>query len=132
MFRIIQGDVGSGKTIVSVIASSQVIESGYQVAFMAPTEILARQHYNLLSNLFTDTNIKFDILLSKMSNYEKLNKINKIYNGDLNFIVGTHALFQDKIKFKKLGLIIIDEQHKFGVKQRMKLSQKEVTIVTYF
>ena len=59
-----------------------------------------------------------------MSNYEKLNKINKIYNGDLDFIVGTHALFQDKIKFKKLGLIIIDEQHKFGVKQRMKLSQK--------
>ena len=124
MFRIIQGDVGSGKTIVSVIASSQVIESGYQVAFMAPTEILARQHYNLLSNLCTNTNIKFDILLSKMSNYEKLNKINKIYNGDLDFIVGTHALFQDKIKFKKLGLIIIDEQHKFGVKQRMKLSQK--------
>ena len=77
MFRIIQGDVGSGKTIVSVIASSQVIESGYQVAFMAPTEILARQHYNLLSNLCTNTNIKFDILLSKMSNYEKLNKINK-------------------------------------------------------
>jgi len=123
MFRLLQGDVGSGKTIVALISALNVIESGYQVAFMAPTEILARQHYNLAKNLFSDE-INVEILTGKTDYYEK-KKINKEINSErINIIFGTHSLFQKKINFKNLGYIIIDEQHKFGVKQRKLLSDK--------
>jgi len=123
MFRLLQGDVGSGKTIVALISALNVIESGYQVAFMAPTEILARQHYNLAKNLFSDK-INVEVLTGKTDYYEK-KKINKEINSErINIIFGTHSLFQKKINFKNLGYIIIDEQHKFGVKQRKLLSDK--------
>ena len=123
MFRLLQGDVGSGKTIVALISALNVIESSYQVAFMAPTEILARQHYNLAKNLFSNK-IKIEILTGKTDYYEK-KRINKeISSGKINIIFGTHSLFQKKINFKNLGYIIIDEQHKFGVKQRKLLSDK--------
>jgi len=123
MFRLLQGDVGCGKTIVALISALNVIESGYQVAFMAPTEILARQHYNLAKNLFSNK-INLEILTGKSDYYEK-KRINKEINSEkINIIFGTHSLFQKKINFKNLGYIIIDEQHKFGVKQRKLLSDK--------
>ena len=124
MFRILQGDVGSGKTIVSLIAAANVIESGHQVAFMAPTEILAMQHYLLANKIFNKTNIKTNFLTGKSTYLERKKIINKLKEKEINIIFGTHALFQKKTEFNHLGLIIIDEQHKFGVKQRMELSKK--------
>ena len=124
MFRLLQGDVGSGKTILSFIAASDVVSSNHQVAFMAPTEILANQHYQLAKKLFKGTNVTLNILTGK-TNYKEKNKIlSMLKNKDINFIFGTHSLFQNKIKFSNLGLIIIDEQHKFGVNQRLKLAKK--------
>ena len=123
MFRLLQGDVGSGKTIVALISSSNVIYSGFQVSFMAPTEILAKQHFNTAKKIF-DKNIKIELLTSKTESKVKKNIVNKLLTGETDILIGTHSLFQDKIIFKNLGLIIIDEQHKFGVKQRMKLSNK--------
>ena len=124
MFRLLQGDVGSGKTILSFIAASDVVSSNHQVAFMAPTEILANQHYQLAKKLFKGTNVTLNILTGK-TNYKEKNKIlSMLENKDINFIFGTHSLFQNKIKFSNLGLIIIDEQHKFGVNLRLKLAKK--------
>ena len=123
MFRLLQGDVGSGKTIVALISALNVIESGYQVAFMAPTEILARQHFNLAKNLFSDK-INLDIISSKTEYLLKKDIYKKISNHKIDMIFGTHSLFQKKINFSNLGYIIIDEQHKFGVRQRKKLSDK--------
>ncbi len=123
MFRLIQGDVGSGKTIVALVASINVISSGFQVCLMAPTEILAKQHFELAKKLFAkEINIK--LLTSKTESIERKKIINDLKKNKINFLVGTHSLFQEKIKYKKLGLVIIDEQHKFGVKQRKKLSDK--------
>ena len=123
MFRLLQGDVGSGKTIVALLSSLNAIESGYQVAFMAPTEILAFQHYNLAKNVFPK-NFNIGILSNKINNNKKkiINKLLK--KNKINMIFGTHAIFQKKILFKNLGYIIIDEQHKFGVMQRKSLSDK--------
>ena len=123
MFRLLQGDVGSGKTVVALISSLNVISCGYQVAIMAPTEILAKQHFTLTKELF-ENNINIGLLTSKTNYAERKKIIDNISNNKINILIGTHSLFQDKIKFKKLGLIIIDEQHKFGVKQRKKLSDK--------
>ncbi len=123
MFRLLQGDVGSGKTIVSLLSAYNSVNSGFQVAVMAPTEILARQHYTLAKKIFPK-NLKVEIISGK-SDY-KIKKIilNKLLNHEIDIIFGTHAIFQKKVNFKKLGLIIIDEQHKFGVNQRKKLSDK--------
>ncbi len=123
MFRLLQGDVGSGKTIVALISAVNVIESGYQVCLMAPTEILAKQHYLLAKKIFPK-NINIDLLTG--STETKVKKLVKqsIKNNTCNIVFGTHSLFQKKVEFKKLGYIIIDEQHKFGVKQRKMLSDK--------
>ena len=123
MFRLLQGDVGSGKTIVAFISSLNVIKSGFQVAFMAPTEILAKQHYELAKNIF-EKDVKIDMLSSKTEYKKRKIILDNLLNNKIDILIGTHSLFQDKIKFNKLGLIIIDEQHKFGVKQRKKLSDK--------
>ncbi len=123
MFRLLQGDVGSGKTIVSLLAAINSINSGFQVAFMAPTEILARQHFMLAKKIFPK-NINID-LISGRSEYKLKKEIHKkLEKNKIDIIFGTHAIFQKKIIFKKLGLIIIDEQHKFGVSQRKRLSDK--------
>ena len=124
MFRLLQGDVGSGKTIVALLAASNVIKSNWQVAFMAPTEILAKQHYNLASKLFASTNISISLLTGKSDSKEKKLIEKNLLTGKIDFLIGTHALFQKNILFKNLGLIIIDEQHKFGVRQRIELSNK--------
>ncbi len=124
MFRLLQGDVGSGKTVLAMLATANVIESGYQVAFMAPTEILANQHYNLAKKLLSSINIKIQLLTGKTLTKDRKKILNDLQNGSINFLIGTHSLFQKKIKFFNLGFIIIDEQHKFGVKQRMSLAKK--------
>ena len=123
MFRLLQGDVGSGKTIVSLISSLNVIDSGFQVALMAPTEILARQHYTLAKKLFPK-NVRIELLSSKSENTEKKRIVNELKSNEINMVFGTHAIFQKKIIFSNLGYIIIDEQHKFGVRQRKLLSDK--------
>ena len=123
MFRLLQGDVGSGKTIVSLLAAFNTINSGFQVAVMAPTEILARQHYNLAKKIFP-SNISTKLISGKSNYKEKKLILNELINNNINIIFGTHAIFQKTVKFKKLGLIIIDEQHKFGVNQRKRLSDK--------
>ena len=124
MFRLLQGDVGSGKTIVSFISAANVIKANWQVALMSPTEILAKQHYNLATKIFKSSNINIKFLSSKSEIIEKKLIQKDLINGKINFLIGTHALFQKNILFKKLGLVIIDEQHKFGVKQRIDLSNK--------
>tara|TARA_A100000164_G_C21903255_1_gene771623 strand:- start:803 stop:2020 length:1218 start_codon:yes stop_codon:yes gene_type:complete len=124
MFRIIQGDVGSGKTIVCLLTIANVIESNYQCALMAPTEILAKQHYELAKKVFKNTNFKIDFLTGKTEFKNKKIILKNLKNGKINFLIGTHALFQKKIDFNKLGLVVIDEQHKFGVSQRSALAKK--------
>jgi ATP-dependent DNA helicase RecG len=124
MQRLLQGDVGSGKTIVACMAALQCIESGWQVALMAPTEILAEQHYRKMLTWLTPLDIQPAWLTGSQSNKERDAALVAIANGRAKFVVGTHALFQEAVKFKNLGLAIIDEQHRFGVHQRLALRQK--------
>ena len=124
MFRIIQGDVGSGKTIVSLLSIINIIKNGYQCALMSPTEILAKQHYDLSKKIFKDINIRIDFLTGKTDYQKRKEILSCLAEGKTELIIGTHALFQKKINFKKLGLVVIDEQHKFGVKQRSDLAAK--------
>jgi ATP-dependent DNA helicase RecG len=123
MFRIIQGDVGSGKTIVSMLSIINVIKSGYQCALMSPTSILSRQHYELSKKIFKNE-IKIEFLTGKTDYKSRKEILTKLKNGKIDLLIGTHALFQKKIDFKKLGLAVTDEQHKFGVKQRSDLALK--------
>jgi len=123
MFRLLQGDVGSGKTIVSLLSAFNTINSGFQVALMAPTEILARQHYNLAKEIFPK-NLNLSLLSGRSDYKERKNILNRLSINNINMVFGTHAIFQKKVIFKDLGLIIIDEQHKFGVNQRKRLSDK--------
>ena len=123
MFRLLQGDVGSGKTIVSLLAAYNSVNSGYQVAIMAPTEILAKQHFILSKKIFPK-NLNIEFISGKSEYKDKKTILKKLLSHNIDIIFGTHAIFQKKVFFKKLGLIIIDEQHKFGVNQRKKLSDK--------
>ncbi len=124
MNRLLQGDVGSGKTIVAIISMYAVYLCGYQSALMAPTEVLARQHYNNIKNLFKDYDINICLLLGSTKKSEK-NKIKeKIKNGNIDIIIGTHSIITDDIEYNNLGLVITDEQHRFGVNQRNNLRCK--------
>jgi len=124
MIRLLQGDVGSGKTIISIITGLNVIAAGYQVALMCPTEILATQHLNLIKSLIKEQNINVEILSSSINKKKQIEIKKEVLEGKINFLIGTHSLFQETVSFSNLGLIIIDEQHKFGVKQRISLSDK--------
>ena len=124
MLRLLQGDVGSGKTVISIISAINVIASGFQVALMCPTEILATQHLNLIKTVTKDLNIKIEILSSSVKKNIRTEIKKNLINGKIDLLIGTHSLFQESVLFNKLGLIIIDEQHKFGVKQRINLSEK--------
>ena len=124
MFRILQGYVGSGKTIVSLLAISNIVENNYQCALMGPTEILANQHYELAKKIYKNTNFKIAFLSCITDPRERKQTLENLKNGNIDIIIGTHALFQKKILFKNLGLVVIDEQHKFGVKQRSDLAKK--------
>ncbi len=123
MFRLLQGDVGSGKTIVSMIAAVNCINSGYQTSFMVPTEILAKQHFSFAKK-YLPKNIKIEMLTGKSKYADRKKILENLKHGKIDFLIGTHALFQKKVEYNKLGLIIIDEQHKFGVRQRKELSEK--------
>ena len=124
MNRLLQGDVGSGKTIVSILISALTVDSSFQVAIMAPTEILAQQHFHSYKILFDQANIKCSLLTGKMKKKERELIIGELFSGKISIIIGTHALIQEDVIFNKLGLVIIDEQHRFGVEQRNVLVKK--------
>ena len=124
MYRLLQGDVGSGKTVVAVMAALQAINSGFQVVFMAPTEILAEQHFEKLNSWLTPLSIHVELLTGSMKSKLKKISYEKIKSGEAKLIVGTHALIQEKVDYKSIGFYIIDEQHRFGVRQRLALKEK--------
>jgi ATP-dependent DNA helicase RecG len=124
MLRLVQGDVGSGKTIVAFICCLSGVENQYQTCIMAPTDILANQHFEWIKTFETSLNIKIGLLTGKIKGKKREEILNQLASGELNIIIGTHALFQEQVTFKKLGIIIIDEQHRFGVEQRALLSIK--------
>ena len=124
MLRLLQGDVGSGKTIVAVFALIQAVENNFQAAIMAPTEILARQHLQNFTLYLESLNIQIAYLLGSQNTQERREQISLIESGKAKVVIGTHALFQDSVSFKDLALVIIDEQHKFGVHQRLSLTKK--------
>lgn len=124
MLRLIQGDVGSGKTVIAALAALQVITNGYQVALMAPTDILSEQHAQTLTPWFTKLGFNVARLSGKMKTSERREILKRLASHECHLVVGTHALFQNEVIFSKLGLVIIDEQHRFGVEQRYSLQQK--------
>ena len=139
MSRLLQGDVGSGKTVVATISALNCAKNGYQVAFMAPTEILAKQHFETIHNFLKNFNLNIGLLTSKSDRFFSKKLKNEVVEiskrklieftekGEIDILIGTHALIQDKVKFKKLGLVIVDEQHRFGVEQRAKLCKQSKT-----
>ncbi|MDD2696809.1 MAG: ATP-dependent DNA helicase RecG [Candidatus Pacebacteria bacterium] len=130
MNRLLDGDVGSGKTVVALIPVLNAVKAGFQVAFMAPTEILAKQHFKTVKNFLREFKIKIGLITGK-ENFLDGKKIkrkeitDKTKKGEIDILIGTHAIIQEKVEFKKLGLVIIDEQHRFGIDQRAKLCQKQ-------
>ena len=124
MNRLIQGDVGSGKTIVAIISSYLAIKNKTQVAIMVPTEILARQHFNQILKYFKDLKVSVGLLVGNLNNKSRVSMLDKVKNGKIDLVIGTHAIFQDDVIFKNLGLIVIDEQQRFGVSQRDKFFNK--------
>jgi len=124
MLRLVQGDVGSGKTAVALLAMGRAVENGLQAAIMAPTEILARQHFETMQPLCEAANIRLGLLIGKDNAIVKRANLKAIENGEVEIVIGTHALFQKGVEFKQLGLVVIDEQHRFGVHQRLALSNK--------
>ncbi|MCH3882332.1 ATP-dependent DNA helicase RecG [Tenacibaculum aquimarinum] len=126
MNRLLQGDVGSGKTIVALLAMLLAIDNGFQATIMAPTEILATQHYHAVTELLQEMNISVELLTGSVKTKKRREIHAALESGELNILIGTHALLEDKVKFKNLGIAIIDEQHRFGVEQRSKLWLKNV------
>jgi ATP-dependent DNA helicase RecG len=124
MLRLLQGDVGSGKTVVALLAATAVIEAGRQAALMAPTEILARQHFNTIAPLADAIGLDIAVLTGRERGHERSVILEKLALGEIHIIVGTHALFQEQVEFRDLGLAVVDEQHRFGVHQRLALTQK--------
>jgi len=124
MLRLLQGDVGSGKTVVALVAAAAVIEAGRQAAFMAPTELLARQHLNTIAPLAEAAGIRVAILTGRERGRERTEILNRLTLGDIDLLIGTHALFQEDVAFRDLALAVVDEQHRFGVHQRLALTQK--------
>lgn len=127
MNRLLQGDVGSGKTIVAFVSTYANFLSGYQTALMVPTEILATQHYNEAFELFSKYNITVEILTSSTNKNKKKDILNKLLTGEIDLLIGTQSLIQEDVKFKNLGLVITDEQHRFGVNQRNAFKNKGIT-----
>jgi ATP-dependent DNA helicase RecG len=126
MNRLLQGDVGSGKTIVALYAMLVCVANGRQAALMAPTEILARQHGETLAKLLEESRVEWALLTGGTSKAEREDALHRLADGSLNLVIGTHAVVQEDVKFKELGLVVVDEQHKFGVRQRSALRQGDV------
>jgi len=126
MNRLLQGDVGSGKTVVAIYAILAAIANGYQAAFMAPTEILSEQHFQTLQKYLQHSHVRMQLLTGSTNSKYKKDALEQIRNGQIDLVIGTHALIEETVQFKKLGLVVIDEQHKFGVIQRLKLKEKGI------
>ena len=124
MNRLLQGDVGSGKTVVALIAAYKAVKSGYQAAIMAPTAILATQHLESFTSLLEGTGIRCELLISGITKKKKEDILERLKNGEIDIIIGTHALLEDNVVFKNLGLVVTDEQHRFGVRQRSTIAKK--------
>ena len=128
MTRLLQGDVGSGKTVVALLACAAVIETGKQTALMAPTEILARQHHKTIAAFAEAAGIRVALLTGRERGKERAAMLEKLADGEIDLLIGTHALFQDEVEFKDLALAVVDEQHRFGVHQRLALARKGETV----
>lgn len=126
MNRLIQGDVGSGKTVIAFIAAAVAVNNGYQAVIIAPTEVLAEQHFFNMQKLFKNTKFSIGLLTGSLSKKNKLETKNLIASGSINFIIGTHALIEENVEFYNLGFVVVDEQHRFGVKQRKSLINKGI------
>lgn len=124
MNRLLQGDVGSGKTIVAMISAYKAVKSGYQAAILAPTAILATQHLENFQKILNKFNIKCELLISGITKKKKEEILENLKNGDIDILIGTHAMIEENVEFNKLGLVVTDEQHRFGVKQRTKIVEK--------
>ena len=124
MNRLLQGDVGSGKTVVAMCTAYKAVKTGYQVAIMAPTAILAKQHLENFNNILGKFGIKCELLVSGITKKQKEDILKRLTEGEIDIIIGTHALIEENVKFKKLGLVVTDEQHRFGVKQRTRIAEK--------
>ena len=124
MNRLLQGDVGSGKTVVAMCAAYKAVKSGYQAAIMAPTAILATQHLENFKNILEKLNIRCELLISGITKKKKEDILERLKNGDIDILIGTHAIIEENVVFKNLGLVVTDEQHRFGVKQRTKIAEK--------
>lgn len=124
MNRLLQGDVGSGKTLVALLTMLMAVDNGFQACIMAPTEILAQQHYRSVSNFLNGLNVNVNLLTGSVKKKDRAKIHEELENGKLNILIGTHALIEDSVKFKNLGLVVIDEQHRFGVEQRARLWEK--------
>ncbi len=127
MNRLVQGDVGSGKTVVALLALAECVFNGYQGALMAPTEILAQQHYESFTETFEDIGINVELLTGSVTKKQKEGILQRVKDGEVDILIGTHALIEDNVEFENIGLVITDEQHRFGVRQRGKLSSKGVS-----
>ena len=126
MNRLLQGDVGCGKTVVSIIASYKAVKSGYQVAIMAPTAILAKQHLENFKKNLEKYDIKCELLVSGITKKQKEGILENLKNGQIDILIGTHAILEDNVEFKNLGFVVTDEQHRFGVRQRAKINSKGI------
>ena len=124
MNRLLQGDVGSGKTVVAMITAYKAVKSGYQAAILAPTAILATQHMANFEKMLSQFDIKCELLISGISKKNKEDILERLKNGEIDILIGTHAMLEENVEFKNLGLVVTDEQHRFGVKQRTKIVQK--------
>ncbi len=124
MNRLLQGDVGSGKTVVAMCAAYKAVKSGYQAAIMAPTAILASQHLENFRDILEDLGIRCELLISGITKKKKEDILERLKNGEIDILIGTHAIIEDNVIFKSLGLVVTDEQHRFGVKQRTKIAEK--------
>ena len=124
MNRLLQGDVGSGKTVIAMCAAYKAVKCGYQAAIMAPTAILATQHLENFKKIFDELDIKCELLISAMTKKKKTELLERLKNGEIDILIGTHALLQENVEFKNLGLVVTDEQHRFGVKQRTTIVEK--------
>jgi len=131
MLRLVQGDVGSGKTVLAALAALYAVDAGYQAAIMAPTELLADQHYNNLINWFSDLGVEVVLLTGKIKRSDRNGRLMQLADAAPVIAVGTHALFQEQVTFGKLGLIVVDEQHRFGVHQRLSLLEKGSTLAAF-
>ena len=124
MNRLLQGDVGSGKTVVAMIAAYKAVKSGYQAAIMAPTAILASQHLECFKEILEQLEVKCELLISSITKKKKIEILEKLENGEIDILIGTHAILEENVVFKNLGLVVTDEQHRFGVKQRSTIASK--------